>query len=202
MAAPGGSAMKFDLPTLLGMAAQTLRTPRESAETLLAMGIPRAALAPALALVIVLTIIFGHVNEFLVPTSSDVELLFDPMTLGLLQFASLMITAIAVFWIGRAFGGTGRFDEALLLLIWLQYILLCLQVVQTVLLVISTAMASLVAVVSVVLFLFLLTHFVAALHGFRSLGKVFLMIVVSAIGLAFGFSILLAIIGFNIVDMT
>ncbi len=202
MAAHVGGIMTFDLPTLLRMAAQTLRAPRESAETILALGIPRTALAPALALVIVLTIMFGHLNEFLAPATTEGQIVIDPMTLGLLQFASLMITAIAVFWIGRAFGGTGRFDEGLLLMIWLQFILLCLQVLQTALLVISMQLASLVAVISVVLFLYLLTHFVAVLHGFKSLGKVFLMILLSAFGLALGLSILLALIGVNIPEVT
>ncbi len=86
----------------------------------------------------------------------------------------------------------------LLLMIWLQFILLCLQVIQTVLLLVSTQMASLVAIVSVVLFLFLLTHFVAVVHGFQSLGKVFFMILASVIGLALGLSIILAFLGVSI----
>jgi hypothetical protein len=190
--------MKFDLPTLLGMAAQTLRNPRETAEMILSLGVPRAALLPALSLVIILTILFAQVNELLVPALPDVQFVVSPIVLGFLQLASLLITVAAIYAIGRACGGTGRVDEVLLLMIWLQFILLCLQVIQTVLLLVSTQMASLVAIVSVVLFLFLLTHFVAVVHGFQSLGKVFFMILASAIGLALGLSIILAFLGVSI----
>ena len=45
------------------------------------------------------------------------------------------------------------------------------------------------------MFLWLLTNFVAVLHGFRSLGMVFVMIVVSAFAVTFVLSIVMSILG-------
>lgn len=189
--------MKFDLPSVLRMALDTVKSPREAAETLLSMGIPRAALGPAVLLVVVLSIILALINTILSPLPPE-AMAITPITLGMLQFAILMLTTFSIFWVGRMFGGTGRFDEALLLVIWLQFIMVCLQVVQTLLILVATTIAALVGVVGMALFFFLLTHFIAVLHGFRSLGKVFAMILAIAFGLVVGSSIILAMLGVTI----
>jgi hypothetical protein len=48
------------------------------------------------------------------------------------------------------------------------------------------------------LFLWLLTNFTAVLHGFSSLFMVFLMILVSGFGIAFGLSLILTLIGVTV----
>jgi hypothetical protein len=68
-------------------------------------------------------------------------------------------------------------------------------VVQAGILVISTPVAEIFGLLGVLVFLWLLTNFVAVLHGFSSLFQVFLMILVSAFGIAFGLSIILTLIG-------
>jgi hypothetical protein len=46
--------------------------------------------------------------------------------------------------------------------------------------------------------MWLLTNFVAVIHGFRSLGQVFVMILVSLFVLAFVLSILLTLVGVTV----
>jgi Yip1 domain len=118
-----------------------------------------------------------------------------PAATGFIQLALLVVMVFAVFWIGRAMGGTGSFEESILLVAWLQFVMVCLQVVQTGVLLVSTTIAEIFGLLGIVLFLWLLTNFVAVLHGFTSLFKVFVMILVSAFGIAFGLSILLTLIG-------
>ncbi|NCM97616.1 MAG: YIP1 family protein, partial [Rhodobacterales bacterium] len=87
----------------------------------------------------------------------------------------------------------GRFDEALILVVWLQFVLLGLQAVQLVAYAVAPLLADLIGLATVALFFWLLTNFVAELHGFKSLGLVFVgvlaTLVVMVLGLAFGLAL-------------
>lgn len=188
--------MTLTLNSLLAMAWRTVKNPQEGATEVLSLGVPREALGPALALVVVLSIILAQVTAiFLAGSGVAGPMAVGPMVTGLFQLMVLIVMIFAIFWIGRAMGGTGTLAESALLVAWLQFIMVCLQVVQTLALLILPPFAGLVGVASLILFIWLLTNFVAVVHGFTSLVQVFLMILVSAFGLAFALSILLAILG-------
>jgi hypothetical protein len=177
------------------MAWRTVKNPREGAVEVLSLGIPREALWPALALVVVLSIILANLAALLLAGEAGAAMPVGPAATGFIQLALLVVMVFAVFWIGRAMGGTGSFEESILLVAWLQFVMVCLQVVQTGVLLISTPIAEIFGLLGTALFLWLLTNFVAVLHGFGSLFRVFVMILVSAFGIAFGLSILLTLIG-------
>jgi hypothetical protein len=187
--------MTLTLNNLLAMAWRTVKNPREGAVELLSLGIPREALWPALALVVVLSIILANLAALLLAGDPATAMPVGPAATGFIQLALLVVMVFAVFWIGRAMGGTGSFEEAILLVAWLQFVMVCLQVVQTGVLLISTPIAEIFGLLGIALFLWLLTNFVAVLHSFGSLFRVFVMILVSAFGIAFGLSILLTLIG-------
>jgi hypothetical protein len=187
--------MTLTLNNLLAMAWRTVKNPREGAAEVLSLGIPREALWPALALVVVLSIILANLAGLLLAGEAGAAMPVGPAATGFIQLALLVVMVFAVFWIGRAMGGTGSFEESILLVAWLQFVMVCLQVVQTGVLLVSTPLAEIFGLLGVGLFLWLLTNFVAVLHGFSSLLQVFLMILVSAFGIAFGLSILLTLIG-------
>jgi hypothetical protein len=186
--------MTLTLNNLVAMAWRSVKNPREGAAEILALGIPREALWPALALVVVLSILLANVTALLL-SSEATAMPVGPAATGFIQLALLVVMVFAVFWIGRAMGGTGSFEESILIVTWLQFIMVCLQVVQAAILVLSTSLAGIFGLLAVVLFLWLLTSFVAVLHGFSSLFRVFVMILVSAFGIAFGLSIILTLIG-------
>jgi hypothetical protein len=190
--------MTLTLNSLLGMAWRTVKNPREGATEVLALGIPREALWSALALVVVLSILFAHVTALLVTGDTGTGMPVGPAATGFIQLALLVIMVFAVFWIGRAMGGRGSFEESILLVAWLQFIMVCLQVLQAAVLILVAPLAGLIGLLGIALFLWLLTNFVAVLHGFPSLIKVFLMILVSAFGIAFGLSLILTLIGVTV----
>lgn len=190
--------MTLTLNNLLAMAWRTVKNPREGAAEVLSLGIPREALWPALALVVVLSIIFANVAALLLVGEAGVAMPVGPAATGFIQLALLVVMVFAVFWIGRAMGGTGSFEESILLVAWLQFIMVCLQVVQAGVLIVSTPLAEIFGLLGIALFLWLLTNFVAVLHGFSSLIRVFLMIIASAFGIAFGLSVILTIIGITV----
>jgi hypothetical protein len=187
--------MTLTLNNLVAMAWRSVKNPREGAAELLAIGLPREALWPALALVVVLSIILANLAALLLAGEAGAAMPVGPAATGFIQLALLVVMVFAVFWIGRAMGGTGSFEESILLVAWLQFVMVCVQVVQTGVLLVSTTIAEIFGLLGIALFLWLLTNFVAVLHGFTSLFKVFVMILVSAFGIAFGLSILLTLIG-------
>jgi hypothetical protein len=190
--------MTLTLQSILAMAWRTITNPREGAEEVLALGVPRQALWTLLMLVVVLSIILGQITTLLLTHAAGVVmtgLLSNPLVTGIVQLVLLLATIFAIYFIGRGFGGTGRLDECILLMAWLQFIMVCIQVVQTFFMLFVPPVASLLGIVGLVLFMWLLTNFVAVIHGFRSLAQVFVMILVSMFALAFALSILLAIFG-------
>lgn len=193
--------MTLSLQTLLPMVWRTITNPREGAEEVLALGVPRQALWTILLLVLVLSIILGQITTLLVATAAGVTVqgpLANPMITGVLQFALLVVTIYAIHFIGRSMGGKGSIDEAILLVAWLQFVMVCIQVVQTAMMLILPPLASIVGIVGLVLFMWLLTNFIAVIHGFRSLGQVFVMILLSMFVLAFILSILLTLFGVTV----
>ncbi len=192
--------MTLTLNGLVAMAWRTVRNAREGAIEILSLGVPREALWLALALVVTVSILLAQATSLVVlgEAGGPAGLPAGPMAMGFIQLALLVVMIFAIFWIGRSFGGTGSFEETILLVAWLQFIMVCLQVVQTVALLVLPFIAGLIGIAGLVLFLWLLTNFVAVLHGFASLGQVFVMILVSAFGIAFGLSIILTLIGVTV----
>lgn len=193
--------MTLSLQMLLPMVWRTITNPREGAEEVLALGVPRQALWTILLLVLVLSIILGQITTLLVMaiTGTAVEgPLANPMVTGGLQLVLLILAIFAIHVVGRALGGTGSLDEAILLVAWLQFVMVCIQVVQTALMLVLPPLATIVGIVGLVLFMWLLTNFIAVIHGFRSLGQVFVMILVTMFVLAFVLSILLTLAGVTV----
>ncbi|MCV6595917.1 MAG: YIP1 family protein [Mangrovicoccus sp.] len=193
--------MQFTLHGLVGAAIQTLRNPHEGARLVMAQNLPKPLLWQMLGVVVALSVVLGQGSVLLFVDQADLagsfSVLLTPLAMAALQLVVLVVTVLAVHWIGRQMGGVGRFEDSLALMVWLQFIMICLQVVQVVAMSISTPFADIIGLVGLVLFFWLLTNFIAALHGFRSLGLVFVMILVSAVGMVFLLSLLLSLIGFT-----
>jgi hypothetical protein len=118
-------------------------------------------------------------------------MLASPFRAAVLQWAFLALSVVLIHRVGRAFGGTGGFADALLIVVWLQCLTLVLQVVQLVANLLSPALAGIIGLAGFGLFLWLMTNFIAELHGFRSRGLVFVMMLLSAF--AAGFVIVLVV---------
>jgi DNA-binding transcriptional regulator of glucitol operon len=68
--------------------------------------------------------------------------------------------------------------------VWLQVIMLGVQVVQVVALIIAPPVAAIINLAGLVLFFWLMTSFIAELHGFTSRGKVLAGILVTSFAVA------------------
>jgi len=118
-----------------------------------------------------------------------------PLTIGVAQTSLAVISVFVLFWGGRAFGGSGDFGSAISLVAWLAFVLNVLSVGQIAAWFVAPLIAFMVGLLAIVLVFVMLTSFCAELHGFESLAKTFVGIIVVGFSLMFGLSLLLAIIG-------
>jgi hypothetical protein len=107
----------------------------------------------------------------------------------------MVLTSLQVFAVGRWRGGRGELPDAVILIAWLQFIQLLVVAAQILLMIVLPAVAPVLEIAGVILFLWLLVNFVAEMHGFRSLGLVFLGVIITFVGFVFGMSLLLMILG-------
>jgi hypothetical protein len=189
------SADLMNLGHLLRLARETISNPREGAATILDLHLSVPALRIAFALVVVLSMLLGELVVLVTPPPPEGAMSLSPVTLGLVQAAFLFVIAHAITLIGRWFGGTGSFEGALSLLIWMQFIFLCVQVLQLFAIMILPPIAGLITILALGLFFWLLVNFIATLHGFTSLGMIFVMTILSAFGIIFGLSLILTLLG-------
>lgn len=186
--------MDLSLATLLSLARFTVQNPREGARRVMQANLPVAARWAALALMAVASAMLAHLAFALMPAQVRQAMdgaMSSPFSSAMLQGTLMLVSVFAIHYIGRFFRGTGRFEDALILMVWLQFILLILQVVQIVVQVLLPPAAVLVGYVSVGLFLWLLSNFVAELHGFRSVVKTLLSVIVILILIGFLLAMLL-----------
>jgi hypothetical protein len=194
--------VNMTLKDYLKAAVETVQDPQAGARRVMAVTMNRAERWQTLALILVISIILAESTLLLSGDMGEGFLggpAFDnPLILATMQLFFLFVLIQALHFFGRKFAGTGNLDDAILLVTWLQFIMICVQIVQTVTLFLLPAVGALIGLASIVLFFWLLTNFVAELHGFQSRGNVFAAILLSLFGFAILMSITLSTLGFQI----
>lgn len=183
---------------MISLAQLTLQDPRAATRALLALGIPLQARTAGLLLVAVMSALMASLQIRFSPQDLDpmtTMMLGSPFRAAVVQWAFLALSVVLIHRVGRAFGGTGSFADALLVVVWLQCLTLVLQLAQLVVNMISPVLAGVIGLGGFVLFVWLMTTFIAELHGFRSRGLVFAGMVVSAFaaGLLIGVAVIVLI---------
>jgi hypothetical protein len=182
---------------LVGLAQLTLQDPFQAARTLLDEGVPLRARTAGLLLVAILSALLASIQlgagrGQLDPFSAF--MLASPIRAAVFQWAFLALSVLLIHRVGRAFGGRGSFADALLIVVWLQVIMLGFQVVQMMAAPVLPQLAGLIGLISFVVYFWLLTHFIAALHGFASRGLVFLGMVLTALAAGFLLGVLMILV--------
>lgn len=159
---------------LLRLAGQSLPDPQGVARLMLAQHLPRPvlwqffALQTVLSAMVKLAILSGFARQtgLTLPDYAGFGLAWSEALVG-------GITAALLYYIGRAFGGAGQFNGALTLVIWLQFILMLIYSASIGLSVLLPALSGLAMMATAAVVMWLMVHFVAELHGFRSRAQVF-----------------------------
>lgn len=190
------------MEALIALLRLSVQDPQRGARVVLGLGLSIQTRWTAFALMVVGSAIAIHVSFALQAAEINQDfgpLMASPFRTSLLQGLVLLTAVAAIHVVGRALGGRGRFDDSLLLVAWLQFVLLCVQVVQIAAQILFPMLAAVLGLLAMALTLWLLTHFVVVLHGFTSAIRVFFGIILAAIllvlALAFGLAIVLGPIG-------
>ncbi|MBA4490401.1 Yip1 family protein [Paracoccus sp. S1E-3] len=155
----------------------SLRDPALAVRQLQKLDLPMQVRWMALALVVVLSAILGTLAVKIFPELAQGGLgipELSPLARVALQTGGMVLTAWLIAAVGRAFGGQGDFPDALLVVIWLEFLLLAAQAAQVVLMLVFPFLGSILGIAALVLIAWLSVQMIKALHGFSSAVLVFL----------------------------
>jgi hypothetical protein len=155
---------------------ETFVNPRGAMRAVLDVEVPRAALIEAAILVSALAVLASFVPTLIYPLPPGeplADLLSSPLLLGVVQFILLILIAIAVFLVGRAFGGEGTFHQSIQAMVWLNFVVVAIEIVELPLYLIGPAIVAPVNLATMIFAAWLSVNTIAELHRFRSLLRVF-----------------------------
>lgn len=191
--------MEMTMAHIAGLVRLTFAKPREAAQVVMRMPLALQDRWAAVALMAVLSAFLMQAMAALIPPAvgpnGEVLQPVGPFFWAGMVAIGMVLTASLAFAVGRWRGGKGELADAVILIAWLQFIQLLIVVLQLVLLVTVPLLTPVVEIGAVLLFLWLLVNFVAEMHGFRSLGLVFLGVVVTFVVAVFAMSLLLMMLG-------
>jgi Yip1 domain len=182
---------------LADLARQTLDDPRAVVRSLVALRVPLPARTAGLLLVSVLSALLLHLGFLILPEAEDPIARFmsqSPFRSAVIQWLILVVTVLAIHRIGRAFGGRASLPDALLVVVWLQVIMLGVQVLQLLALILFAPLAGLVNLAGLVLFFWLFSSFIAEIHGFSSRWAVLAGVLGSGFSIAFVLVVVISIL--------
>ena len=188
--------MNLTLQGWLRAVAMTLNTPEDAAERVLENHYARPVLVQAAIVVSIANVMLLAVASMMTPATAQANALqVTPFTLGLLITGSMLILASAISRAGKMLGGTGSFDGALTIVVWLQAVGLTFDVAQILVMLVSPFLAVLVGIGALMVLLWCMVHFVKVLHGFDTLGTAGAAFFIAMIGTIFAVVILMALLG-------
>lgn len=181
---------------LSALLALTLRDPRAAARYLMALNLPAGAVWSALVLMAVASALLLHIDLTFGADTMPAEPLLQwvyatPFVTAMVQLGMLCFFVIAAHGVGRLFGGQGGLEQVALVVVWVQFVLLLLQMALVVAFLVLPPLAGVIMLALVVLSFWLVSHVLAEVHGFRNAGLVFVGILVSTFVAAFLLALLM-----------
>lgn len=119
----------------------------------------------------------------------------SPISMASVQVVSAAFGAYLLAEVGRIFGGTGRFPDALLAVGWIEAIMVGLQTIQLAVTLILPPLGALVGIATLLLAAYLMVALTMAVHGFRNPLLVVMGILGTVMLTSFLLSILAATLG-------
>ena len=173
----------------------TPRDPKSVAEHLLGLDLLRPQIISLFAVSVCLSVISLFVsnvsmngdNPFVIVVGPG--LVMGPLPVAIMIFVMTLVSALASSRIGHMFGGQGDFNALLIVMSWLQWMQFVFQMLSTLLSFISIALSGLISLVIFVLTLWIFVAMVDRAHGFESVLKSIVTIVLGSTvaGVSVGF---------------
>ncbi|MFV0492707.1 MAG: YIP1 family protein [Pseudorhodobacter sp.] len=172
--------MDFSFRAIMGLVQETVITPRLAARRIMAMGLGADFAWMALFLMAVGSAFLTHLSFALSPAPMQEMLgglMASPIRTAIVQGMVMVVSVFLVHRMGLIHSTRkASFAEAILLVTWLQFVLLCAQLLQIVALLILPPLSDVIGLAGLVVFFWVLANFVTELHGYRSVFLSFLAV--------------------------
>lgn len=196
--------------TLKPLFALTLQDPRGAAERVIALHLPTQTLWLALSLISVVTsLIFSILLQAaplppgelgaLVQSSPGYQ---SPLIFALMQWGRVVISVFMLYYVGRAMGGQGSLADVLSVITWLQAVSFVLIAGLSLIGLAIPFLSSLGMLVFLCWWVWAITSFLDAAHGFGNPFKALGVLLISVIGVLIGVSIAMGVIGGIFIGLT
>lgn len=175
----------------------SLRAPYRALDALRALAPDMQTRWLALVLAVSLSTVLAGLARLLFPVDIEnpvSQLIGQPLMLASVQFVGMVIAAMLMAAVGRAFRGHGTFADALLVVAWIEILLVAVQALQVVLALIFPISAVLMSLVAFGLLIYLTLQFTKALHGFQNT----FLVLLGFVGSVFLFALILSVLGVSL----
>lgn len=170
--------------------------PAQAARTLMALGLRRDLLWTGLALAVVLNTLLFSLSNILMPGPTPFPAAFNqPMVYLTLVAGGLLLTVYTLYGIGRLLGGKGALDDVLVLVLWLQYLRILVQVATLILALTVPLLALLTVLGATLVGIYVMLHFVDQAHRLGSLPRAAGVLIASVVAMALALFVLMALFG-------
>lgn len=161
-------------PDLAALIRDSVADPRDAARRLLALRLPLGTALEAVVLVSALGAILVAAlggGVVVLPGLDGGVVALGPLVYALILVVSILVAAAALATAGRALGGRGTFDEALVVMAWMQVIAAIVSLAQIILFLLLPVAAPVVMAAGFAILLWCGVNFVRVLHGFAGWGR-------------------------------
>ena len=178
------------------MVLQSFRDPSTAAHRLLALRLDPAILWLGLVLVSVLNALLFFALQMAMPGGGQMGGMgMGPVAYAGTTAAALAACVVGLTYVGRALGGQGDIGAMLLVVSWLQFVGLVMQVVLVVVGLALPMLAMGLTIGFLFISLWITLHFLSVGHGFSSLLRAFAVVFLTAIVLSFALSFVISALG-------
>jgi len=180
---------------LKDLALETLQSPRSAAQKIMNLFLGRDVLWTALILVAVLNSIIFAVSILTEDVSQLPSFMRNPISFFFIIAGVQVMSVHGFYWAGRAIGGQGDLGELLSLLVWLQALQMAAQAVLLVVTMVAPTIGQLLSLGISGMALWITVNFITEALRLPTLLHGVGVIVLAAIGVAFGLMMLIGLIG-------
>lgn len=174
--------------------ALTVANPAEAARQLIALHLSREVLWTGLVLAAVLNTLIFSLAEVLMPAPMPGGL-GSPLVYFAMVAGGLLLTILSLYWAGRLLGGSGRFEDLLTVVLWLQVLRVIVQLATLVISLLVPPLAMVVVFVAMLFGLYIMVNFIDQAHRLGSPLRAVGVLIMSILIMAVALYLLLTVVG-------
>ena len=183
---------------LTALTVTSIKEPAMAARRLLSMELEQGTLWTALLLMAVLNTLIQQISNLFIDIPTPLLQLFDVAIIYFIFVAGgLILIVFAIFWTGRIFGGRGRLEDIMVVIVWLQFLRVLVQASALILLLTIPFVSFFFVIGATIVGCWIFVHFVNEAHEFDSLGKSAVVLIAAFAAMLVGLSLLLSLVGFG-----